>query len=213
MSGTPWDQRFFATTRGRLLQHLRRRIATVDDLAQALDLTDNAIRAQIALLERDGLVCEAGQRRTSGSRKPSQEYRLTAEADRLFPKPYDHVLRQLLDILRERLGRGRVEEAAREVGRRIANEVGIAPAGDTRTRLARAVDALNDLGGLAEVVEASDGGLSIQGQSCPLAAVAVDHAEVCRLTESFISAVSGVSVCERCERGPAPRCHFAVAVP
>ena len=50
MPATAWDQRFFATTRGRLLQHLRRRAATVDELAQALDLTDNAIRAQLALL-------------------------------------------------------------------------------------------------------------------------------------------------------------------
>lgn len=205
-----WDQRFLATTRGRLLQYLRRRDATVDELARALDLTDNAIRAQLALLERDGLVCGAGQRRTIGSRKPSHEYRLTGEADRLFPTAYDHVLRQLLSVLRERMGSERVEDAAREVGRRIADEMGAIPTGDTHARLGLAADALNGLGGLAEVVESSEGRLSIQGQSCPFAAVAADHAEVCRLTETFIGAISGVAVCERCVRGPVPRCHFEV---
>ena len=210
MPATAWDQRFFATTRGRLLQHLRRRAATVDELAQALDLTDNAIRAQLALLERDGLVYESGQRRTSGSRKPSQEYRLTTGADRLFPKPYDHVLRQVLAVLGERLSRGEVESAAAEAGRRIAEEMAItAPTGDTHARLAVAADALTTLGGVAEVVEGASG-WSIQGQSCPLAAVASGHPEICRLTEAFIGAVSGVAVCERCERGPTPRCHFEV---
>ena len=210
MSATPWDRRFFATTRGQLLQQLRRRASTVDELAQTLGLTDNAIRAQLALLERDGLVCEAGLRRTSGSRKPSQVYRLTGDADRLFPKPYDYVLRQLLAVLGERLGRADVEAAVREVGRRIAEEVGPASAtGDTRARLEVAADALNELGGLAEVVEDGER-LSIRAPGCPLAAVVTDRGEVCPLTETFISTVSGLSVCEHCERGPTPRCRFDV---
>lgn len=209
VSATPWDRRFFATTRGQLLQHLRRRRSTVDELAQALGLTDNAIRAQLVLLERDGLVCEAGLRRTSSSRKPSQEYRLTAGADRLFPKPYDHILRQLFTVLHERLGRVDVEAAMREVGRRIADSAGTTAAGDTRARLMVAVDALKELGGIAEVVE-DDDSLSIRGPTCPLAAVVTDDAEVCRMTETFISAVSGLSVCEHCERSEPPRCRFDV---
>lgn len=212
MPATPWDQRFFATTRGRLLQHLRRRTSTVDELAQALDLTDNAIRAHLALLERDGLVREAGFRRTSGSRKPSQEYQLTAEAERLFPKPYDTVLRQLLGVLSERLSRGEIEAAAREVGRRIADDIGApTPVGSPRARLEVAADALNELGGLTEVVE-DDAGLHIHGIGCPLAAAVTERAEVCRLTETFISTVTGLSVCEHCERGPSPRCRFDVVL-
>jgi predicted ArsR family transcriptional regulator len=210
LSATPWDARFFATTRGRLLQQLRRNPHTVDELAQALDLTDNGIRAHLALLERDGLVREVGARRTVGSRKPSQLYSLTAGADRLFPKPYSHVLSHLLGVLDERLGHSNVEATVREVGLRIADEIGTtAPAGDARARLAVAADALNTLGGLAEVVE--DGGtLSIRGPGCPLPAVVTEHAEVCLLTEAFVSAVSGLPVCEHCDRGPSPQCRFDV---
>lgn len=210
MPTTTWDRRFFTTTRGRMLQHLRRKAATVDDLAQALDLTNNAIRTQLVLLERDGLVCEAGQRWTSGSRKPSQEYRLTADADLLFPKSYDHVLRQLLAVLGERLGQDDLDDAAREAGRRIADEMDAATEGsDTRSRLVVAVEALNELGGLAEVVEEGNQ-LSIRGASCPLAAVVNGHAEVCRMTETFISTISGVAVREHCERGASSRCRFDV---
>ena len=48
--------RFFTSTRGKIITLLRRASRTVDELAQALDLTDNAVRAQLAALERDGLV-------------------------------------------------------------------------------------------------------------------------------------------------------------
>jgi predicted ArsR family transcriptional regulator len=62
---TPWRRRFFATTRGRLVALLRRREHTVVELG----VTDNAIRAQLTGLERDGLVEQRGVRRGAG--KPS----------------------------------------------------------------------------------------------------------------------------------------------
>ena len=109
-----WDQRFFASTRGRIVALLRRASRTVEELAQALGLTDNAIRAHLASLERDGLVRQQGVRR--GVRKPSYAYDLTPEADRLFPKPYAPVLGQLLDVLAERLEPAEVEALLRAEG-------------------------------------------------------------------------------------------------
>ena len=113
-----WDQRFFASTRGQIVALLRRASRTVEELAQALGLTDNAIRAHLASLERDGLVRQQGVRR--GARRPSYAYDLTPEADRLFPKPYAPVLGQLLDVLAERLEPAEVEALLRAVGRRLA---------------------------------------------------------------------------------------------
>src|SRR5262245_23764551 len=98
---TPWDQRFFASTRGRVGALWRRGDRTVGDLAQALGLTDNAVRAHLAALERDGLVRQGGLRRGSG--KPAYSYELTAEAERLFPKADGPLLRLVLDVLGERL--------------------------------------------------------------------------------------------------------------
>ena len=50
------DERFFASTRGRVTTLLRQGDRTVEELAQALGLTDNAVRAHLVTLERDGLV-------------------------------------------------------------------------------------------------------------------------------------------------------------
>ena len=66
MASTRWDQRFFASTRGQVVTLLRQGHATVEDLARALGLTDNAVRAHLAALERDGLVVQSGLRRGTG---------------------------------------------------------------------------------------------------------------------------------------------------
>lgn len=81
---TKLDERFFDSTRGRVVSLLRGKSGTVIELAEALGLTDNAVRAHLLSLERDGLVRQSGVQR--GSRKPHFAYELTPEAERLFPK-------------------------------------------------------------------------------------------------------------------------------
>src|SRR3954466_9215990 len=107
-------QRFFASTRGQIITLLRRSSRTVDELALALDLTDNAVRAHLATLERDGIVQQRGVRRGSG--KPSYVYDLTPEAEYLFPKAYGPVLHQLLDILSEQMTSEEMDVVLRRVG-------------------------------------------------------------------------------------------------
>ncbi len=204
MPETYWDKRFFASTRGQIVALLRRKISTVDELAQALDLTDNAVRAHLATLERDGLVHQQGVRRGSG--KPAYAYQLKPEAERLFPKPYAPVLRQLLDVLDKRMAPEEVEALLRTVGHELASGLSAAEGG-IRARLEAAVAVLNELGGLAELEEC-DGAFVIRGYSCPLAAVVPGHPEVCRLAETLVSEVAGVPVKEHCDRGEPLRCCF-----
>jgi predicted ArsR family transcriptional regulator len=201
------DQRFFSTTRGRVVQLLRRASRTVEELARTLELTDNAVRAHLATLERDGLVRQGGLRRGLG--KPSYTYELTPESERLFPKAYGPVLRRLLDVLAERLGPEELEAALREVGRRLGSSS--KAGGDPRRRLEAAVVALNELGGLAEVEE-SHGRLLIRGFSCPVAAAVPGHPEICRLAEALVQEIIGAPVRECCARGDPPRCRFEVDI-
>jgi predicted ArsR family transcriptional regulator len=204
------DEKFFESTRGRMVTLLRRSGRTVEELARALGLTDNGIRAHLAVLERDGIVRQRGSvRRGSGGGKPAYVYELTLEAEDLFPKAYEPTLRRLLDVLAERLGPEESEALLRSVGRRLV-EGRTVPTHGTRARLEEAVGVLNELGGLAELEE-QDGTLVIQGYSCPLAAVTPDHPEVCRLAEALVAEVAGVPVHERCDRSERPRCCFEVA--
>lgn len=204
-----WYQRFFATTRGQIILLLRRANQTVEDLAQALDLTDNAVRAHLATLERDGLVEQRGARRGVG--KPAHIYALTAGAERLFPKAYEPVLRGLLDTLVERQRADQVEELLRATGRRMARAAD-APRGDLRARSAAATATLNELGGLAELTE-TEGEYWIQSQRCPLAALIPDHPQICQLAEELVSELVGEPAQERCDQSATPRCRFAIAKP
>jgi predicted ArsR family transcriptional regulator len=203
------DERFFASTRGQVAMLLRHGDRTVEELAQALGLTDNAVRAHLATLERDGLVRQAGLRR--GTSKPAYAYGLTPAAERLFPKAYGTLLRLLLDVLAERLPPSAVDDALRDVGHRVAAAQAV-PIGELRDRVDQALAVLADLGGLAEAEEREDGFI-IRGASCPLAAAIPGHPEVCLLAETLLSDVIGVPVAECCERGEQPRCCFAVPAP
>ena len=198
--------RLFASTRDKIVTLLRRASRTVEELAQALDLTANAVRAQLAALERDGLVQQSGRRRSSS--KPASLYTLTPTAEELFPKAYGPVLRQLLEELTERLTVEDVEEILRSTGRRLAAQWPL-PRGELHARVEAAVSVLNALGGQAEL-ERRNGTYSIQGYSCPLAVAVPGHPEVCRLAETLLTSLVDAPVQERCEYGETLRCHFIV---
>ena len=204
------NQRFFESTRGQVVTLLRRSDHTVEELAQALGLTDNGVRAHLAVLERDGIVRQRGSvRRSSGGGKPAYVYELTQEAEDLFPKAYEPALSRLLDVLSDQLGPEQSEALLRSVGRRLAGGHSVRT-NDARARLESAVEIFNELGGLAELEE-RDGTLVIRGYSCPLGGVSPDHPEVCRMAETMITELAGVPVYEHCDRGERPRCCFEVA--
>jgi predicted ArsR family transcriptional regulator len=208
MTQKNWNRWFFASTRGQIVTLLRRSSRTVDELAQALNLTHTAVRAHLASLERDGLVKQRSERRGSG--KPSSVYDLAEASEYLFPKSYGLYLDQLLDILGERKPADEVGTLLREVGRRIAAQRTIPP-GDLPVRLDEAAQVLNELGGLMER-ETEGETLCIRGYRCPFAAVMQEHPEVCDLAETLVTELVGVPIQEQCGRsGPEP-CRFVVLV-
>jgi predicted ArsR family transcriptional regulator len=204
----PWHNAFFNTTRGRLIALLRRGRLTVEDMAAALGVTDNAVRAQLAALERDGLVERQGVRR--GARKPSYAYGLTAEFEPTLSRAYAPLLVQLLGELGQHTSAGKLVELLRATGLRWATE--LPPAhGSPRARAAAAAALLEQLGGAPEVEE-HDGQLEIRGFACPLALAVRGHPEVCTAVESLLESVTGMPLRERCDRqGEAPSCRFAIA--
>lgn len=194
-------------TRGRLLALLRRSDRSVGELAEAVGVSGNAIRSHLAGLERDGLVAEAGLDRDTGG-KPARLYRLTREAEDLFPKAYAFALGELIRLLEERQGRDAVVELLREVGRRAAADGD--EAGPAAARVEAAAEALRTLGGAVDV-ERTESGWCLRGHGCPLSRVVSDQPHVCVLAESLVEAITGRSAVARCEYRPRPRCRVEVA--
>lgn len=211
MAQSDWGERFLATTRGRIVSLLRREPRTVNELAESLQLTDNAVRAHLQSLERDGLVEQSGTR--PGFRKPNFTYELTAAASQIFAKPYAAVLQQLLAVLRERLNADGLESVVREVGQRIAaGFAGNVQAVELTDRAKEAAAVLGRLGGLAEVESDEGGGLRIRGFDCPLAGAMDGTPAVCQMAESMLAELIGTCVKEQCQRHSRPsRCQFQIA--
>lgn len=203
------EQRLFGTTRSRIVVLFRRARRTVDELALALGLTDNAVRGHLSALERDGLIRQHGLRPSGG--KPAYVYELTPEAEALFPRAYAPVLARLLEVLEERQPSEATLDLLREAGRRVAQDRSAA-SGDPRARLRVAAELLSSLGGLAEVEQDGAGHLHLRSDSCPLGALVREHPEACQLAEALVGAASGLSVTERCVRvaDEPPRCRFDV---
>jgi len=201
-----WDQRFLDSTRGQIVALLRGTARTVNELAAALDLTDNAVRAHLATLERDGLIEARGTRR--GVSKPSIAYDLTAEGERIFARAHEPVLGELLAVLAATVPPAQLESILRETGRRLAG--GPSDGADPRTRAADAAAALEPLGGALEVEERPDG-LRLRSRSCPLGTVVAEHAELCQVVAALIGEVVGAPARSCCEVGDRPRCCFELA--
>jgi predicted ArsR family transcriptional regulator len=187
---------------------LRGSAGTVNELAEKLGLTDNAVRAHLLTLERDGLVRQSGIQR--GHRKPHFAYELMPEAELLFPKSYDTLLNQLVTVLKGRLSSKALKDVLREVGRSMAERESQSKRGGLESRTQNALQVLETLGGAATIAT-DDGKLIIRSEACPLAAAVSEHPEICQLAESLVAEVVGAEVKERCERsGIQPRCRFEI---
>lgn len=204
-------------TRGRLLTLLRELPHTVDELADALSLTDNAVRFHLVGLERDGAVERAGVRKPEGAGKPAVLYTISPEADIAFSRAYAPVLAACLEELRNEMPPAALTALLRRVGERLAKNVepGTEPGtvlgtGSLKSRVNAASALLNQLGGLT-TVEQRPGVFRIVGRGCPLGAAVAAEPCLCHAVESLLTQVVGAQVRERCNHTGRPSCCFEIA--
>jgi predicted ArsR family transcriptional regulator len=197
------------SSRGRIVTLLQAGPRTIDDMAAALGLTPNAVRAQITSMERDGVVQRVGFR--AGATRPSQLFELTPEVEQLLSRAYVPLLLELVRVFAEQVPPADLDRLFRQAGAALADELLKAqrPTGTLEARAKAASDVLNEqLGALTQVKK--NGGLQIRGVGCPLAAVTGKHEAVCRAMEAFVEHVVGAPVRHCCDREGRPRCCFQI---
>ena len=181
--------RFFETTRGKIVGALReRRSASAFDLAQAFGLSPNAIRQQLVVLERDGLVAGKSVRR--GKTKPTVEYSLTPDAERYFPQRYDKMLNAVLREIRDAGGDDAVKAVFERIGRRSAERLKpVVIDLTTEQAMATVVSALRKSGVTAEL-QHEPGKLILHEHTCPYASVVAEHPEACSAIHQILETVA-----------------------
>ncbi len=206
-----WETNVGGQARGRIIGLLRRGEQSVEELAEALGVTDNAVRAHLQALEAAGIVHQARVRRAGTVGKPATMYEIAREAEPLFSSAYAPVLRALLESLESRLDAAELEALFRDVGRRIRGEGSDADAGgELEARVAKAAAALAALGGEVAVERTPDT-LTIRGFACPVSEAVRTQPKVCQAIEELVSGIVGAPVRECCSREGHMRCCFSVS--
>jgi predicted ArsR family transcriptional regulator len=196
------------TSREQILRLLRRAPHSVNDLAAALGVTDNAVRANLARLERDGMIHLVGRR--PGFRKPEAIYDITLKAEHSFGAAYVPLLESLLRVLESGGSEEDLERTLKQVGRQLAAPHLPAMRDlDPETRAARTLEILQQLGGMGEV-RPSESGTMIVGFGCPLSEIVSQHPKLCLVVEALVSELLGQAVHEQCNRGKRSRCCFSL---
>lgn len=202
----------FHSTRGRVVDALRRGDATIEELAAAIGQTSSALRALIRGMQKDGLVEPAGTR--AGTTRRFTVYRLTTQAEQLLSRAYIPFLTELVRSLTQRQPEASAE-LMRDVGVAFAHSLALkGPRGQPiEARLAAASELLNvELGAVTSVVQI-DGEFRIQGSGCPLAAITDKHPGACLAIASMLQELLDTHVTECCERAGKPRCCFRITEP
>ena len=192
MSERPVRPGSLAGTRGRIIDLIRRSQPTATQIAEQLDLTYNAVRVHLTVLERDGLIRKAGLRR--GETRPSATYELAAGVDDALSRAYMPFASHLMRALGDRLPDQELTELMRDVGRRLAAEWP-RPRGPLPRRVDEASALLQELGAPNEVEQAGDA-LRIRGFGCLLAAAVHGQPHVCRAMETLLGELVGTPVRE-----------------
>ena len=201
------DRRAAESTRRRIVSLLRAGPRTVEELAQLVGLTDNAVRPHLVALERDGIARQAGSRRGEGAGKPAIVYELHPDAEPMLSRAYAPVLAALLEVIGEALPPREARKVLRETGRRLAAGAGGQARGDLAARARAAAAVLTALGGDVEV-EPKRGSVTLRGAACPLATAVRRSPIVCHAIESLVGEISGAEVSEQCDRTERPHCCF-----
>ena len=202
-----WQRQFGKSTRGRVVALLRRGERSVEELAQSLGLTDNAVRAQLALLEGEGVVRSVGIRRDGTVGKPATLYGVAPAASSLFSSAYAPLLSALLAELGERMPPRQLVAVLRKAGRRLAPTLPAGASFDDRARASAAF--LTALGADADLVQTT-AGYEIRGHGCVLADAVANCPATCHAVEELLSEVTGTTVRERCDRANQPNCRFII---
>jgi len=181
------------STRQEILEILKaERQATVEDLAERLELTPMTIRHHLNVLQAQNLVEAAKVHRSQKVGRPRLVYTLTEAADELFPQGYGDLARYLVGVVKETLGEEETRDIFRRVAERMAEEAPPFPDDMSfEDRLSQMVDFMETQGFISRW-EKTDEGYVLTNVNCPYRRVTREHDEVCLMDTTLINNLLGV---------------------
>lgn len=188
------------TTRQTILNILRRRRATVDDLTTELGLAPATVRRHLDILARDGHIDVTQVRRKTG--RPHYLFSLSDAGEDLFPKHYVRITNRLIEEIValepedtvDRSGPDLANLVFEKMAKRLAQRVAPHVHGKSLAeRITAATDALSEEGVVFDVEEREDDYLLI-GRGCPCPRAAGQQRQVCAHDQRLLSTLLAADV-------------------
>lgn len=189
-----------------LLRHLKQKGAsTIEELVDALGISENAVRHHLKNLKQEGFLEEHTTH--TGVGRPAKRYRLTLAAEGFFPKRYQ----ELLDmVLAQAEKQGTLEPLmsgiAKDLGSQLNPELAkLSP----QQRLLELMEKL-DYGEMLGRLEATEGGWEFKAYNCVYRDAGCKFLPVCDFLPNVIQSATGLPA-ERvvCQRDGETFCQFA----
>jgi predicted ArsR family transcriptional regulator len=167
---------------------------TVDELAQRLRITRNAVRQHLAALSTDGLVMPAATRPSGG--RPQQLYALTDKGKEAFPRHYSWFARLAVEALAREHGTAGLRKRLAEMGTAIGEQLRAQhPGPETRLqKVGKLAEIMDELGYDARTAAASDKAPVIEADNCVFHELAMKNPEICHFDLAMMSTVTGSKV-------------------
>ena len=193
--------------RHAVLNLIRRGARTVNTLAEALRISDNAVRVHLVSLERDGLIARSGLVRSGAAGQPAAEYELTGSGELALSSAYPAAMVALAAAIGEKLDVRARRALFLEAGKRLASTMVDRDSGSLGTKAAACAELIENLGGSATITSAR-GSAMLEGAGCPLAAAVRNEPATCALVEGLLERHAGVNAEQLCQHGDRPSCRF-----
>jgi predicted ArsR family transcriptional regulator len=179
--------------RARIVELLRRQgPASVAELAEALAISEVAIRRHLGILVDDGFVAARTVATERG--RPPAHYALTDAADQLFPQRYDQLATQMFAFLQQEHGREGVRSFLRwKLDQEVDGLQEAVTAEQLHERLEQLAAVLSEAGFDASI-DHDGSSFTLTQDHCTIAEVARDHPEVCAYEAATFSKVLGHDV-------------------
>ena len=175
-------------TRQRIIDLLRQKgQATVEELAEVVELTQMAVRHHLNVLQAEDLIAVSHTKRQHKPGRPVQIYSLTEKARKLYPQEYFQLTDLLVDEIASRIGRPGVVDVFDSIANRLVEDApDISQELPTEEKLEQVVSFLKEKGFVVEW-EKRNGQFIIHHLDCPYRQFARRHQEICRLDQRVIS--------------------------
>jgi len=182
---------------------------TIDDLAQTLKISRNAVRQHLAVMERDALITQVGARPSKG--RPELLYGLAAKGKEAFPRRYSWFAELLMTTLFREVGSENLNAKTTAMGESVAKD--LLERRRPPDSMAEAIKELNklmlELGYSSKVKVGDDGELLIEANNCVFHELAAKHPEVCQFDLALMSTFTKAQVChEECMVRGGKVCRF-----